>query len=199
MPRPLLLASTSAIRLQILSNAGLVATAAPARIDEDAIRQALEAEAAKPHEIADALAEMKARKIADKNPDRLVLGCDQILEFQSKVWSKAETVAEARVQLQNLRGQTHRLHSALVLYDDAKPIWRHVSQATLTMTNFSDHYLDGYLLRNWDAARHSVGVYMLEAEGVRLFSSVQGDHFTILGLPLLPLITYLGTRGFIDT
>lgn len=199
MPRPLLLASASPIRLQLLRNAGLEVTAQPARIDEDAIRQSLQADAAPPRDIADALAEMKARKPAEKNPDALVLGCDQILAFKGQIFGKPETPDEARTQLTGFSGQTHQLISALVLYDGGKPIWRHISEAKLTMRNLSDPYLDDYIARNWHSLRHSVGGYKLEEEGIRLFSSIEGDYFTILGLPLLPLIGYLGTRGFITT
>ena len=199
MSRPLLLASASEIRLHLLRNAGIEVRALPARIDEAAIRQSLEAEAAKPHDIADALAEMKARKLADKHPEALVLGCDQILAFENRIYGKPETVEEARAQLASLRGQTHQLISALVLYDGGRPIWRHISRARLTMQEVSDGYLDAYLARNWHSIRHSVGAYKLEEEGIRLFSAIEGDYFTILGLPLLPLISYLGTRGFIAT
>ncbi len=199
MTRPLLLASASAIRLQLLRNAGLVVTAAPARIDEDSLRRALEAEQATPRDIADALAEVKARKLADKHPESLVLGCDQVLAFKGRVFGKAETVDDARAQLLDLRGQTHQLLSALVLYDQAKPIWRHVGQARLTMHTMSDAYIDDYLARNWPSAQQSVGAYKLEEEGVRLFSAIEGDYFTVLGLPLLPLLGYLGQRGFIPT
>ena len=199
MPRPLLLASASTIRLQLLRNAGIEATAQPARIDEDSIRLALQAEAAKPRDIADALAEMKARKLAEKHTTALVLGCDQILAFQGQVYGKPETPTEARAQLGTFRGQTHQLISALVLYDEGKPIWRHISEASLTMRPVSDAYLDDYISRNWPALQHCVGGYKLEEEGVRLFSQINGDYFTILGLPLLPLIGYLGTRGFIAT
>ncbi|MDZ4391560.1 nucleoside triphosphate pyrophosphatase [Cypionkella sp.] len=199
MPRPLLLASASPIRLQLLRNAGLEVTAQPARIDEDLIRQSLQADAATPRDIADALAEMKARKLAEKNPDALVLGCDQILAFRGQVFGKPETPEEARAQLTGFRGQAHQLISALVLYDGGKPIWRHMSEAKLTMRDLSDQYLDDYITRNWHALQHSVGGYKLEEEGIRLFSAIEGDYFTILGLPLLPLISYLGTRGFIPT
>ena len=199
MPRPLLLASASEIRLHLLRNAGIEATALPARIDEASIRQSLEAESAKPHDIADALAELKARKLADKHPEALVLGCDQVLAFENRIYGKPETVDEARAQLFTLRGQTHQLISALVLYDAGRPIWRHISRARLTMHNASDAYIDAYLARNWHSIRHSVGAYKLEEEGIRLFSAIEGDYFTILGLPLLPLISYLGTRGFIAT
>lgn len=199
MIRPLLLASASEIRLQLLQNAGLQVTAQPARVDEEAIRAALEAEQAKPHEIADALAEVKARKLAEKHPTALVLGCDQVLAFKGKVYGKPETPDAARSQLQQFRGQSHHLISAIVLYDGVKPIWRHISEARLTMRDISDAYLEDYLARNWASACHSVGAYKLEEEGVRLFSAIEGDYFTILGLPLLPLISYLGLRGFIPT
>lgn len=199
MSRPLLLASASAIRLQLLQQAGLDATAQPARIDESTIRDALLAEQAKPRDIADALAEMKARKLAEKNPTALVLGCDQVLAFQDQIYSKPETIEEARSQLLAMRGQTHQLISALVLYDQAKPIWRHSATASLTMRDVSDSYLDAYLARNWPSIQHSVGGYKLEEEGIRLFTSVVGDYFTILGLPLLPLLGFLATRDFIES
>ncbi len=199
MTRPLLLASASTIRLQLLRNAGLTVTAEAARIDEETIRQSLEAEQAKPREIADTLAELKAEKLANRHQTALVLGCDQVLAFQGRVFGKPDTPDAARAQLTALRGQTHHLISALVLYDAARPIWRHISEAKLQMRDVSDAYLDAYLARNWASAQHSVGAYKLEEEGVRLFSSIQGDYFTILGLPLLPLLDYLGARGFIQT
>lgn len=194
---PILLASASPIRLTLLQNAGLSVTAQPARIDEEAVRASLEAEQATPRDVADTLAELKARKLADKNPEALVLGCDQVLAFKQQVWAKPESRDQARAQLQTLRGETHQLLSALVLYHRAEPIWRHVGQARLTMGQFSDSYLDAYLDRNWPQVASSVGAYQLEGEGIRLFSSIEGDYFTILGLPLLPLLSYLSLRGFI--
>ncbi len=194
---PILLASASPIRLTLLQNAGLTVTAQPARIDEEAVRASLEAEHATPRDVADTLAELKARKLADKNPDALVLGCDQVLAFKQQVWAKSESRDQARAQLQTLRGETHQLLSALVLYHRAEPIWRHVGQARLTMGQFSETYLDAYLDRNWPQVASSVGAYQLEGEGIRLFSSIEGDYFTILGLPLLPLLSYLSLRGFI--
>lgn len=196
-PRRFLLASSSAIRLSLLRNAGLDVVPEAPRVDEETIRQALEAEGAQPRDIADTLAEMKARKIAERHLDALVLGCDQVLEFERRVWAKPETLDDARSQLHQMRGQTHRLLSALVLYDRGEPVWRHIGRADLMMRSFSDIWLEGYLSRNWDSIRHSVGGYKLEEEGVRLFSGIEGDYFTILGLPLLPLLSYLEARGFI--
>ena len=198
MARPLLLASTSAIRRHVLTEAGIGVTALAARVDEEAIRQALLAEGASPQDVADTLAESKARKIADKHPQDLVLGCDQVLDFDRKIITKAESLDQVRAQLLMLRGKTHRLLSAAVLYDQGRPIWRHVATARLTMRDFSDSYLDGYLARNWPDVSDSVGGYKLEREGSRLFATIEGDFFTILGLPLLPLMAYLGLRGFID-
>lgn len=199
MPRQILLASASSTRLALLHNAGVTASALPARIDEETIRAALEAEGAHPQDIADALAEMKARKIAERHPDALVLGCDQVLEFDRRAWGKPASPDEARVQLLAMRGKTHRLLSALVLYDQAKPVWRHIGRVDLTMREFSDAWLDGYISRNWDSLRHSAGGYKLEEEGVRLFTDIRGDYFAVLGLPLLPLLAYLELRGFIET
>lgn len=193
----ILLASASEIRLSLLRAANVPVTARPARIDEESIRMALEAEGASPRDLADALAEMKARKIAEKEPGAFVLGCDQVLEMKRRVFAKPHSPEDARAQLQTLRGQTHRLLSAAVLYENGRPVWRHVGEARLTMRDFSDSYLDDYLARNWDSLRHAVGCYKLEEEGIRLFSAVEGDHFTILGLPMLPLLSYLGIRGLI--
>ena len=194
---PLILASTSPTRLQMLRAAGLDPTPIAPRVDEAAIRDALTAEGAHPRDIADTLAEMKARKVAEKHPADLVLGCDQVLALDRETFAKPETPEDARQQLQTLRGKTHKLLSALVVYENAEPVWRHLTEARLTMHDFTDAYLDAYLARNWDSIRHSVGCYKIEEEGVRLFSAITGDHFTILGLPLLPLLAYLGNRGMI--
>lgn len=199
MPTTLILASTSGSRLLMLRAAGLDPIPVAPRVDEAAIRDALVAEGANPRDIADALAEMKARKVAEKHPDALVLGCDQVLALDRDILAKPETPDDARKQLRKLRGRTHKLLSAAVVYEAAEPVWRHVGEARLTMHGFSDAYLDDYVDRNWDSIRHSVGCYKVEEEGVRLFSAIVGDHFTILGLPLLPLLAWLGNRGMIAT
>jgi septum formation protein len=198
-PRPLILASGSVTRLQMLRAAGLDVTAQPARVDEDTLRDALLAEGATPQDLADALAEMKARKVADKSPTALVLGCDQILALKTRIFTKPATLDEAAQQLRDLSAQTHHLHAAAVLYDAGQPIWRRVTTARMTMRPLSEAFIAGYLSRNWPAISTSVGAYQIENEGIRLFSTVEGDYFTILGLPLMPLIDYLITRGFLPS
>ena len=199
MQREMILASSSQIRTTLLQNAGLDVVAIPARIDEDAIRAALMVEQANPRDIADALAESKACKIADKNPAALVLGCDQILAQGVTIYAKPETPDHARIQLRQLRGKSHQLLSAAVLYDGTTPIWRHVGVARLTMRDVSDGYLNSYIDRNWHSIKDSVGGYKLEEEGARLFSEIDGDYFTILGLPLLALLNFCALRGFIES
>lgn len=194
----LILASSSAMRRQLLENAGLVVTVSPARVDEVGMKAAMLAEQAPPRDIADTLAEAKARKVSARYPNEIVLGCDQVLAFDGTCISKPETRADARRQLMSLRGATHRLLSAAVIYQGGEPLWRHVGTARLTMRSFSDEYMEDYLARNWDSIRHSVGGYKLEEEGVRLFARIEGDYFTILGLPLLELLAFLTLRGDIQ-
>ena len=191
----LILASSSQIRASLLRNAGLSPEIRPARIDEEALRIGLEAEGAVPRDLADALAEMKARKISASYPDAMVIGCDQVLDLNGVVFAKPADPMQAREQIRALSGQTHRLSSAIVVCKGTEPVWRHTGTARLTMRPVSPTYLDSYVDRNWDSIRHSVGAYKLEEEGVRLFSHIEGDHFTILGLPLIPLLTWLGIRG----
>ncbi len=195
--RRIVLASTSATRADMLAAAGLIFDTHAPRVDEETARLALVVEGAKPRDIADALAEMKARKVSERFPEALVIGGDQVLEFQGQCWAKAASPDAARAQLRALRGQTHRLHSAVVLYDAMLPVWRHVDEVRLTMRSVSDDYIDSYLARNWDKARHSVGTYRIEDEGVRLFARIEGNHFSLLGLPLLPLLNHLSDRGVI--
>lgn len=197
--RPIVLASTSSIRATLLRNAGVQITTHSARVDEDTIRAALQAEGATPRDIADTLAEMKAERIAARHPDALVIGADQVLDYRGQAFGKPADTGELRQQLQTLRGQTHQLLSAAVVFEEGRPVWRHVGLARLAMRDFSDDWLNGYLDRNAADLLDSVGGYKLESEGVRLFSRIEGDYFTILGLPLLPLLEWLSVRGSIPS
>lgn len=195
----IILASGSETRQALLRNAGVKFETSIARIDEQSIRAALEAENASPRDIADALAEFKAQKVAMKAPGALVIGCDQTLDLDGKVLSKPTSSGAAIEQLHGLRGKTHKLFSAVVIYENAKPIWRHVGRVDLEMRDLSDSYIENYVDRNWQSIRHSVGSYKLEEEGVRLFSRIGGDYFVVLGLPLLELLSYLSKRGILET
>lgn len=195
----LTLASGSEIRRQLLENAGLQIDVVPSRVDESALRDSLLAEQTSPRDIADALAELKALRVSSRKPNALVLGCDQVLNLESRLLSKPRSLEEARSQLRDMRGKRHDLLSAAVLCEAGKPVWRHVGVVRMTMREFSEDWLKGYLERNWPEVGASVGAYQLEAEGVRLFSRIEGDYFTVLGLPLLDLLSFLTLRGDLPT
>lgn len=198
MTDQIILASGSEIRKTLLRNANIPFESVLPRVDEEMIKMSLQAEEANPRDIADALAEAKARKVSQKNPGKLVIGCDQVLDFDGQVLSKPESPDDACAQLKAMRGKTHRLLSAAVIYKDAEPLWRHVGVVRLTMRDFSDAYLDDYIDRNWDSIRWSVGAYKIEEEGIRLMARTEGDYFTILGLPMVELVNYLIVRGVLD-
>lgn len=194
MSAGIVLASKSAARRAVLDGAGVLYEAATAGVDEDAVKVGMLAEGADAREIADALAELKAIKVS-RSRSEFVVGADQTLEFEGKLFDKVETVAEARARLQTLRGKPHKLHSAVVVAKEGAPIWREVVTATLTMRDFSDAFLDDYLAHEGEAALGSVGCYRLEGPGVQLFSKIDGDYFTILGLPLMGLLDLLRRHG----
>ena len=195
MPRDALftLASASAIRREMLESAGIHIEVKPARIDEEAIRTALTEEGAGPRDLADALAEFKARKVAGSG---LTLGCDQILALKSEVFAKPRTRDDARDQLSRLSGQTHHLYSAAVIYDDLEPVWRHVGVVRMTMHNLGADEIERYLDNAWPEVSGSVGAYQAEKLGARLFSRMDGDWYSVLGLPLLELCSFLRLRGW---
>ena len=194
----LVLASGSQTRAKMLSDAGLEIESISPRVDEDSIKSAMIAEGATPRDIADFLAEQKSQKVSRKVPEAMVLGCDQILDFDGNVLSKSTTPDDARAQLKSLSGKTHKLFSAAVVCQGGKPLWRHIGTVTLTMHPLSDAFIDKYIERNWPDVSDSVGSYKLEQEGVRLFSQVRGDFFDVLGLPLIPFLNWLVVRGDLE-
>lgn len=188
------LASGSTVRAQMLHAAGVAISVQPARVDETALIASLRAEGAKPQDIADTLAEYKARQVAAKSATGLVIGADQVLVCNGELYEKPPTLQAARAQLCALRGQGHQLLSAVVIYENGRPVWRTLGRAQLVMRDFSDEFLDQYILEQGDDLLTTVGCYKLEGAGVTLFSRVQGDYFTILGLPLLEVLEFLRTR-----
>ena len=195
-PQPLVLASKSDVRGKMLAAAGLRFEIRPAQIDERAVES--KAGAADAAAVARLLARAKASAVARSVPGRLVLGADQTLARGSTRFSKPANRAAAADQLRSLRGRTHELHSALALVRDGTVLFDCVDSARLTMRNVSDRFLEEYLDMAGGAALASVGGYQLEGIGVHLFERVEGDYFTVLGLPLLPLLSFLRQNGFVD-
>jgi septum formation protein len=182
----------------MLRAAGVEVEAHAPLVDEDSIKQALAADFAKPRDVADALAEAKARKVSRKFPGRLVLGCDQILVTADNVLlDKPEGPAMAETHLAMLSGNTHRLISAAVICENGEPVWRIVDTAQMTMRPLSEAFIADYVAQHWEQIRHCVGCYRIEAEGAQLFASVSGSQFTVIGLPLLPVLDYLRVRGLL--
>ena len=187
----LVLASASRARARLLRDAGIDITVAPVGIDEAAIKQSLAHQKASADDVATTLAEIKAERGAMRVPGHLVLGADQLLSCGDAWFDKPPDLTHARAQLKALRGKAHRLHCAAALARDGQVIWRHVERATLHMRDFTDGFLDGYVAAEGEALLSSVGAYRLEGPGVQLFSRIDGDHFVIQGLPLLPLLAQL--------
>ncbi|MGV2127772.1 Maf-like protein [Agrobacterium vitis] len=191
MSIPVILASTSPFRRQLLEQAGLRFTAMAPDIDEREIEGRVEHQHVSPQELAQVLACEKALAVSRQAPDGLVIGGDQVLALGDRVYHKPKDLSVARDQLLSLRGETHVLYSALALARQGEVIWRHVSLARMTMRMFSETFLDDYLDRVGGAILKSVGGYQIEGLGVQLFSDIVGDYFTIVGVPLLPLMEKL--------
>ena len=191
---PVILASQSPTRAALLRGAGVTFTARSPGVDEDALKAGLLAEGAPPRDIADILAETKAVRVSQR-AEGLVIGADSTVDLGGVLIDKAVTMDEARGRLLSFRGRSHALHSAVVVARDGRPIWREVKTARLHVRDFSDAWLEGYLAREGEALLGSVGCYRLEGEGLQLFDKVDGDYFTILGLPMVGLLDLLRRHG----
>ncbi|MGH6931589.1 MAG: Maf family protein [Dongiaceae bacterium] len=193
------LASASAARARLLRAAGLPIQVDPAAIDEDEIKASLRQAGATAAQLAETLAELKAMRISRRHPGALVVGADQVLQQGDVLFDKPADIAAARRQLTALRGQDHDLVSAVVVVRDGVRLWQHIGQARLTMRDFSELFLDQYLSNAGGAVLGSVGAYQFEGLGIQLFRRVDGDYFTILGLPLLPLLDFLREQGVVSS
>ncbi|WP_198369046.1 Maf family protein [Roseomonas rosulenta] len=195
---PLVLASASAARRGLLEGAGLRFEARPAAVDEAAIKDGAQAEGIPAADAALMLADAKAERIARRNPEALVIGCDQLLVCEGRWYDKPPDMDTARAQLLSLRGRAHELVTAVVCHRHSGRIWQHVAVPRLMMRAFSEDFLDEYLALEGDRLLGSVGAYRLEGPGIHLFTRVQGDHATILGLPLLELLAFLRQHGVLQ-
>ncbi|MDP6174579.1 MAG: Maf family nucleotide pyrophosphatase [Rhodospirillales bacterium] len=191
----IILASASKARAQLLENAGLTFSAKPAPVDEAAIKSADDAKDLPVGELASRLARAKALEISKSEPQALVIGADQILELNGRNFDKPEDQAEARDHLTQLQGKTHKLVNTICVIRDQELLWHYTNEAKLTMRRFDNGLIDAYLAEMGPRALSSVGAYQLEGLGAQLFSKVEGDFFSILGLPLLPLLDFLRTEG----
>jgi len=198
MSIPLILASSSQIRQDILTGAGLNFTVQTSKVDEATIKTSMLADKAKPRDIADALAEAKALKVS-RMQTGLVIGADQVMVMDGILYDKPKDMDEARQRLWSMRGKSHQLIGAIVVCDNGQAIWRHIAKTTLHMREFSEGFLDDYLEKEGEGLLSSVGAYKFEGRGSQLFTHVDGNFFSILGLSLLPLLDYLRQRGAIKS
>jgi septum formation protein len=190
----LVLASQSASRRAMLTAAGVPFEARAARVDEDAAKAAMAG--ARPRDLADALAELKAVKVSAADPVALVFGSDSLVALDDgRLLSKPESREEAAEHLHAMSGRRHELWSAAVIAEGGRPVWRHVEAARMHVRPLSAAFVDAYLDAEWPAIAGCVGCYRSEGPGVQLFARVEGSHFTVLGMPLLPVLDYLRIRG----
>jgi septum formation protein len=198
MTRPIILASGSPFRRKILEDAGIEFTIERPGIDERAVEDAVASSGMTPDDLAQILAEAKAVDVSQNHPGTLVIGSDQTLSMDGELFHKPADMEEARRRLLKLSGRTHQLNSAVVIALDGEAIWRHVSIAQLTMRALDPGFVGRHLSAVGEAALTSVGGYQIEGKGIQLFEKIDGDHFTIIGLPLLPLLEKLRELGAID-
>ncbi|MES0181157.1 Maf-like protein [Mesorhizobium sp. M0025] len=198
MTEKIILASGSPFRKAMLMNAGLGIEAVPADVDERALEAPLQDSGVSPEDVALILAEAKATEVSERRPGALVLGCDQTLSLGDEVFHKPADMEGARRHLLALSGKTHQLNSAAVLCRNGKVLWRHVGIASLTMRKLDPAFVGRHLARVGAKALSSVGAYQIEGEGIQLFEKIEGDYFTIVGLPLLPVLGELRALGAID-
>ncbi|ARM86372.1 Maf-like protein [Rhizobium sp. CIAT894] len=194
----IILASSSPFRRMLMENAGLSFEAHAANIDERAVEAPLEKAGATPDAVALVLAKAKAEEVSGRFPDSLVIGSDQTMSLGDRVFHKPKDMAEAASHLHALSGTTHRLNSAVAIVSDGVVLWQHLAHAELTMRPLAADFIARHLARVGDRALSSVGAYQLEGEGIQLFERIEGDYFTILGLPMLPLLKKLRDLGAID-
>jgi septum formation protein len=197
--RSVVLASASNARAAMLRAAGVPLIVDAATVDELEMKTSLRAAQAPAAMIAETLAELKAQRVSRRHDGRLVIGADQVLECEAALFDKPVDLPEARRQLLALRGRRHQLLSAVVLVRDGRRLWHHVGRADLLMRDFSDRFVDDYLQSVGDVALTSVGAYQVEGIGAQLFAAIDGDHYTILGLPLLPLLQILREHGVLES
>jgi septum formation protein len=195
----LILASASPFRRRLLEAAGLTFRTVPAAVDEAALKRTFAAKTPKasPAEIAECLARAKAEVVSAVFPDANVIGADQVLALRGELFDKPGDLAEARAQLERLRGKTHHLFTAVALSLGGDVVWSHIEEATLTMRRFSRGFLDAYLAKAGEELCQIVGAYEIEGPGIQLFERIDGDHLNIIGLPMIPLLSELRSRGVI--
>jgi septum formation protein len=195
---PLVLASKSRIRADLLSNAGIDFSTHGAEIDERAIEDAVSGSGVTAGEVATILAEAKALTVSEEHPGAIVIGADQILSLEGEILHKTGNMEAARRRLLELSGKTHMLSSAVVLAKDGETIWRHLAEVEMTMRRLTPEFIGRHLSRTGDLVLSSVGAYQVEGEGIQLFERIEGDYFAVLGLPLLPLLAELRRLGEMD-
>jgi septum formation protein len=198
MPETIVLGSGSPFRRQILENAGIAVEVDRPRVDERTVEKATEGSGVTPAELAEILAEAKGREVSSRHPGRLVIASDQTMALEDRIFHKPADMEDARRHLLALSGRTHELVSAVVICRDDVVLWSHAASATLTMRHLDPGFIGRHLSRVGDRALGSVGAYQVEGEGIQLFEAIEGDHFTIMGLPLLPLLAKLRELGAID-